>query len=48
MNKMMERLVKALIHISEDMEEAVRDMRSIQDDMTELEDLIRTALRGSK
>ena len=47
-SKMMDRLTTALTHIAEDMDHAIRDMRTIQDDMTELEDLLRTALRGSK
>ncbi len=47
-SRMMDRLTVALIHIAEDMDQAIRDMRTIQDDMTELEDFIKTALRGSK
>ncbi len=45
-SRMMDRLTVALTHIAEDMDQAIRDMRTIQDDMNELEDLIRTALRG--
>jgi len=48
MSKMMDRLVIALIHISKDLEETIRDVRSIQDEMTELDDLIKTMLRGTK
>ena len=47
-SRMVDRLTIALVHIAEDMEQAIRDMRTIQDDMTELEDLIRTALRETK
>ena len=47
-SKMMDRLTVALIHIANDMDQAIKDMQTIQDDMTELEDFIKTALRGSK
>ena len=47
-SRMMDRLTVALIHIAEDMNQAIRDMKTIQDDMTELEDLIRTVLRETK
>ena len=47
-SRMMDRLTVALTHIAEDIDQAIRDMRTIQDDMTELEDFIKTALRGSK
>jgi len=47
-SRMVDRLTVALVHIAEDMDQTIRDMRTIQDDMTELEDFIKTALRGSK
>jgi len=47
-SRMVDRLTVALVHIAEDMDQAIRDMRTIQDDMTELEDFIRTALRETK
>jgi hypothetical protein len=47
-SRMMDRLTVALTHIAEDIDQAIRDMRTIQDDMTELEDFIKTALRESK
>jgi len=41
----MERLITTLVHMSGDMDQAIKDMQTLQDDITELEDLLRTALR---
>jgi len=41
----MERLITTLVHMSGDMDQAIRDMRTVQEDIKDLEDLIRTALR---
>jgi len=46
-SKMMDRLTSALIHIAGDLDQVIKDTQTIQDDMAELEDLLRTALRGS-
>ena len=47
-SKMMDRLTTALVHIANDLDQTIKDVQVIQDDMAELEDLLRTALRGSK
>ena len=44
-SKMMDRLTTALIHIADDLDQAIKDTQAIQDDIAELEDLLRTALR---
>jgi len=44
-HRMMERLTTALVHMAEDMDQAIKDMQTLQDDISELEDLLRTALR---
>jgi len=44
-HRMMEKLTTALIHITEDLNQTIRDMQTIQNDISELEDLLRTALR---
>jgi len=43
--RMMEKLTTALIHMAGDLDQAIKDMQTLQDDITELEDLLRTALR---
>jgi urease gamma subunit len=45
MSELADKLANALSHIADEITEASRDMKRIQDEMTELEDLIRTALR---
>ena len=45
LSAMADRLATALSNISKELEMASMDMKSIQREMTELEDLIRTALR---
>ena len=44
-HKMMEKLTMALIHITGDLNQTIKDMQDIQNDIAELEDLLRTALR---
>jgi len=44
-NRMMEKLITGLIHITEDLNNTIHDMQTIQNDIKELEDLLRTALR---
>jgi len=44
-NRMMEKLITGLIHITEDLNNTIHDMQAIQNDIKELEDLLRTALR---
>jgi len=44
-NRMMEKLITGLIHVTEDLNQTIKDMQTIQNDITELEDLLRTALR---
>jgi len=45
MNQIADRLATALSNIAEEINEASRDVKRIQSEMSELEDLIRTALR---
>jgi len=44
-HRMMERLTMTLVHMAGDLDQAIKDMQTLQDDITELEDLLRTALR---
>ena len=46
-SKMMDRLTSALIHVAGDLDQVIKDTKAIQDDITELDDLLKTALRGS-
>jgi len=46
MSEMADRLATALSNIAKEIELASMDMKNIQREMNELEDLIRTALRG--
>jgi dissimilatory sulfite reductase (desulfoviridin) alpha/beta subunit len=44
-HRMMEKLTLGLIRITEDLNNTIHDMQIIQNDIRELEDLLRTALR---
>jgi len=44
-HRMLEKLTMGLIRITEDLNQTIRDMQDIQNDVKELEDLLRTALR---
>jgi len=44
-HRMMEKLTMGLIRITEDLNQTIRDMQTVQNDIRELEDLLRTALR---
>jgi len=44
-HRMMEKLTMGLIRITKDLNQTIRDMQDIQNDVKELEDLLRTALR---
>jgi len=44
-HRMLEKLTMGLIRITEDLNQTIRDMQDIQNDVEELEDLLRTALR---
>ena len=44
-HRMMERLTTALVHMAGDMDQAIKDMQTLQDDISDLEDLLRSALR---
>jgi len=44
-HRMMEKLTMGLIRITEDLNSTIHDMQDIQNDIRELEDLLRTALR---
>ena len=44
-HRMLEKLTMGLIHITEDLNNTINDMQAIQNDIRELEDLLRTALR---
>jgi len=44
-HRMLEKLTMGLIRITEDLNNTVHDMQTIQNDIRELEDLLRTALR---
>jgi len=44
-HRMLEKLTLGLIRITEDLYQTIRDMQDIQNDVKELEDLLRTALR---
>ena len=46
-SRMMDRLTAALIHVAGDLDQVIKDTKAIQDDITELDDLLKTALRGS-
>jgi len=44
-HRMLEKLTMGLIRITEDLNSTIHDLQAIQNDITELEDLLRTALR---
>jgi len=44
-HRTMSKLTMALIHITEDLNQTIHDMQTIQEDISELEDLLRSALR---
>ena len=44
-HRMMEKLTLGLIRITEDLNNTIHDMQTVQNDIRELEDLLRTALR---
>jgi len=44
-HRMMERLTTALVHMAGDLDQAIKDMQTLQDDISDLEDLLRSALR---
>jgi len=44
-HRMLEKLTTGLIRITEDLNQTIRDMQTVQNDIRELEDLLRTALR---
>ena len=44
-HRMLEKLTMGLIRITEDLNNTIHDMQDIQNDISELEDLLRTALR---
>jgi uncharacterized protein YoxC len=44
-HRIMEKLTLGLIRITEDLNNTIQDMQTIQNDIRELEDLLRTALR---
>jgi len=44
-HRMLEKLTMGLIRITEDLNNTIHDMQTIQNDIRELEDLLRTALR---
>ena len=44
-HRMFEKLTMGLIRITEDLNSTIHDLQAIQNDITELEDLLRTALR---
>ena len=44
-HRMLEKLTMGLIRITEDLNNTIHDMQDIQNDISELEDLLRNALR---
>jgi len=46
-SRTMDRLTSALVHMASDLNQVIRDTQELQDDITELDDLLKTALRGS-
>ena len=44
-HRMLEKLTMGLIRITEDLNQTIHDMQTIQEDISELEDLLRTVLR---
>ena len=44
-HRMLEKLTMGLIRITEDLNQTILDMQTIQNDVKELEDLLRTVLR---
>ena len=44
-HRMLEKLTMGLIRITEDLNSTIHDLQAIQNDITEPEDLLRTALR---
>jgi len=45
-HRMMEKLTIGLIRMAEDLNNTVHDLQTIQNDVAELEDLLRTALKS--
>jgi len=46
-SRTMDRLTSALVHMASDLNQVIKDTQELQNDITELDDLLRTALRGS-